>query len=49
MIEPKVFFAPNRRAKLAFAKFGASFRVGLSTLPQFELCVCLVMLILARL
>lgn len=45
--ETKVFLPLQRRAKLALAKFGASCRECLTSLPKFELCVFVAMLVLA--
>lgn len=45
--ETEVFLPSQSRAKLAFAKFGASCRKGLASLPQFDLCMAFGLLVLA--
>ena len=45
--EKKVVRPLQRRVKLVLAMFGASCRVCLSSLPQFDFCVFVVMMILA--
>ena len=45
--ETKVFSPLQRRAKLALAMFGASCRVCLSSLPQFDCFVLAAMVVLA--
>ena len=46
--ETKMLLPSQGRAKANLARFGASCKVYLASLPQFELCVFAVMLVLAR-
>lgn len=46
-VEYEVFFPLQRRAKRALAKFGASCRESLASLPQCEICMLFAMILLA--
>ena len=46
--ETKMLLPSQGRAKANLARFGASCKGYLASLPQFELCVFVVMLVLAR-